>query len=188
MGLLEQLLLGCALAMDAFAVTISDAAAYAHERRRLWLLPVAFGLAQGLMPVLGYYAGSVAADLIEAYAGVLTLVVLGIIGGDMVWEGIRNLRGTASDDEKVEEGARLTVPTVFFQSIATAIDAFAVGVSLRAQGVDIFGAAVIICLATAAICAVALLLGRKAGDFLGHRAGIVGGVVLIAIGLKAFLS
>lgn len=188
MGIGEILLLGLALSADAFSVTISNMFVYgAESRRRLLLMPLFFGVFQGLMPLLGYYLGGVAASLIERYAGIVTLVILGIIGGNMVREGMEALLAPQEEAE-VSEAPRLTLGVLVFQAIATAIDAFAVGVSLRAQAVDIVSASLIICCTTALCCVVGLAIGRRLGRLLGDRAEVVGGIVLICIGLKAFLS
>lgn len=194
MVLLEIIVLGVALSADAFAVTISNTFVYASESRsRLMLMPLMFGLFQGLMPVAGYLLGGLAAEVIENYAGVITLVILGLVGGNMIREGVCALRGSGEQDGPEEPGAgpvarRLTLVTVLAQAIATAIDAFAVGVSLRAQAVSVVVAAPIIALTTFLCCVAALALGRKLGEVLGDRAQVAGGIVLVLIGLKAFLA
>lgn len=194
MGLLEIIVLGVALSADAFAVTISNTFVYASESHsRLMLMPLMFGLFQGLMPVAGYLLGGLAAEVIETYAGVITLVILGLVGGNMIREGVCALRGAGEQDGPEEPGAgpvarRLTLVTVLAQAIATAIDAFAVGVSLRAQAVSVVVAAPIIALTTFLCCVAALALGRKLGEVLGDRAQVAGGIVLVLIGLKAFLA
>lgn len=194
MGLLEIIVLGVALSADAFAVTISNTFVYASESRsRLMLMPLMFGLFQGLMPVAGYLLGGLAAEVIETYAGVITLVILGLVGGNMIREGVCALRGAGEQDGPEEPGAgpvarRLALVTVLAQAIATAIDAFAVGVSLRAQAVSVVVAAPVIALTTFLCCVAALALGRKLGEVLGDRAQVAGGVVLVLIGLKAFLA
>lgn len=194
MGLLEIIVLGVALSADAFAVTISNTFVYASESRsRLMLMPLMFGLFQGLMPVAGYLLGGLAAEVVETYAGVITLVILGLVGGNMIREGVCALRGAGEQDGPEEPGAgpvarRLTLVTVLAQAIATAIDAFAVGVSLRAQAVSVVVAAPIIALTTFLCCVVVLALGRKLGEVLGDRAQVAGGIVLVLIGLKAFLA
>lgn len=194
MGLLEIIVLGVALSADAFAVTISNTFVYASESRsRLMLMPLMFGLFQGLMPVAGYLLGGLAAEVIETYAGVITLVILGLVGGNMIREGVCALRGAGEQGGPEEPGAgpvarRLTLVTVLAQAIATAIDAFAVGVSLRAQAVSVVVAAPIIALTTFLCCVAALALGRKLGEVLGDRAQVAGGIVLVLIGLKAFLA
>lgn len=194
MGLLEIIVLGVALSADAFAVTISNTFVYASESRsRLMLMPLMFGLFQGLMPVAGYLLGGLAAEVIETYAGVITLVILGLVGGNMIREGVCARRGAGEQDGPEEPGAgpvarRLTLVTVLAQAIATAIDAFAVGVSLRAQAVSVVVAAPVIALTTFLCCVVALALGHKLGEVLGDRAQVAGGIVLVLIGLKAFLA
>lgn len=194
MVLLEIIVLGVALSADAFAVTISNTFVYASESRsRLMLMPLMFGLFQGLMPVAGYLLGGLAAEVIETYAGVITLVILGLVGGNMIREGVCALRGAGEQDGPEEPGAgpvarRLTLVTVLAQAIATAIDAFAVGVSLRARAVSVVVAAPIIALTTFLCCVAALALGRKLGEVLGDRAQVAGGIVLVLIGLKAFLA
>ena len=191
LGLLEIILLGVALSADAFAVTISNTFVYASEsKRRLVLMPVMFGLFQGLMPLLGYFVGGLAAEVIERYAGVITLVILGIVGGNMNREGAEALLHPG-EDEAEHAGPvakRLTMVTILAQAFATAIDAFAVGVSLRAQAVNIVVAASIIALTTFVLCLVALAMGRKLGEVLGDRAQVAGGIVLVLIGLKAFFA
>ena len=192
--LLEIIVLGVALSADAFAVTISNTFVYANESRsRFMLMPLMFGLFQGLMPVAGYLLGGLAAEVIETYAGVITLVILGLVGGNMIREGVCARRGAGEQGGPEEPGAgpvarRLTLVTVLAQAIATAIDAFAVGVSLRAQAVSVVVAAPIIALTTFLCCVVALALGRKLGEVLGDRAQVAGGIVLVLIGLKAFLA
>ena len=191
LGLLEIILLGVALSADAFAVTISNTFVYASEsKRRLVLMPVMFGLFQGLMPLLGYFVGGLAAEVIERYAGIITLVILGIVGGNMIREGAEALLHPG-EDEAEHAGPvakRLTMVTILAQAFATAIDAFAVGVSLRAQAVNIVVAASIIALTTFALCLAALAMGRKLGEVLGDRAQVAGGIVLVLIGLKAFFA
>ena len=186
-GVGEILLLGLALSADAFSVTISNMFVYGSEsKRRLLLMPLFFGVFQGLMPLLGYWLGGLAASLIERYAGIVTLVILGAIGGNMVREGMGAIMHPDEEDEAAA-APRLTLGLLVFQAIATAIDAFAVGVSLRAQAVEIFSASFIICCTTAACCIVALAIGRRLGRLLGDKAEVVGGIVLICIGLRAFL-
>lgn len=188
MSMVEIIVLGVALAMDAFAVTISNAFCYrGASRARLFVLPIAFGVFQGLMPLLGFFLGgiigNIIGNIIEAYAGIVTLVILGIIGGNMIKEGVSALRNP--EESCSIEAQRLTAGLILMQSVATSIDAFAVGVSLRAVNVDIALSAAIIALTTCACCFVALALGKRFGNVLGDRAQIVGGVVLVLIGLKA---
>lgn len=201
MSIIEIVILGVALAMDAFAVTISNVFCYrGASRARLLMLPIAFGLFQGLMPLLGYFLGGLVGDIIEQYAGIVTLIILGLIGGNMIKEGIQELREAKAsgevdatgagegDRDNSSDAAQLALKVVLIQAVATSIDAFAVGVSLRAASVNIVEAAGIITLTTFLCCLVALVIGKRFGTMLGERAEIVGGIVLVAIGVKALFS
>lgn len=196
MGLLEILMLGMALATDAFSVTISNTFAFDdHRVSRLMRMPLFFGLFQFGMPLAGYFVGGIAAELIEKYAGMVSLVILGFIGSNMLYSGYKALKEDASeeDEEEVQQGAQQSATTLsygklLFQAVATAIDAFAVGVSFRAHSVDILVASALFGIITAILCTIALFVGKKLGSLLGDRAEMVGGIVLILIGLKAFFG
>ena len=196
MGLLEILMLGMALATDAFSVTISNTFAFDdHRFSRLMRMPLFFGLFQFGMPLAGYFVGGIAAELIEKYAGMVSLVILGFIGSNMLYSGYKALKEDASeeDEEEVQQGAQQSATTLsygklLFQAVATAIDAFAVGVSFRAHSVDILVASALFGIITAILCTIALFIGKKLGSLLGDRAEMVGGIVLILIGLKAFFG
>lgn len=196
MGLLEILMLGVALATDAFSVTISNTFAFDdHRVSRLMRMPLFFGLFQFGMPLAGYFVGGIAAELIEKYAGMVSLVILGFIGSNMLYSGYKALKEDASeeDEEEVQQGAQQSATTLsygklLFQAVATAIDAFAVGVSFRAHSVDILVASALFGIITAILCTIALFIGKKLGSLLGDRAEMVGGIVLILIGLKAFFG
>lgn len=196
MGLLEILMLGMALATDAFSVTISNTFAFDdHRFSRLMRMPLFFGLFQFGMPLAGYFVGGIAAELIEKYAGIVSLVILGFIGSNMLYSGYKALKEDASEEDEEEaqqeaqQGATtLSYGKLVFQAVATAIDAFAVGVSFRAHSVDILVASTLFGIITAILCTIALFVGKKLGSLLGDRAEMVGGVVLILIGLKAFFG
>ena len=189
MGLLEILMLGVALATDAFSVTISNTFAFDdHKFSRLVRMPLFFGFFQFGMPFAGYFVGGIAANLIEKYAGIVSLVILGFIGSNMLYSGYKAFREDASEEEEEsqQDATTLSFGKLVFQAIATAIDAFAVGVSFRAHSVDILVASALFGIITAILCTIALFIGKKRGLLLGDRAEMVGGVVLILIGLKAF--
>jgi putative Mn2+ efflux pump MntP len=108
---------------------------------------------------------------------------LGFIGGKMIWDAYKE----SKEEEVLVHYECLTIPVLFFQAIATSIDALAVGVSFAALSINIVVAVSIIGITTAICCVVALLLGRRFGVALGNKATVVGGLVLIAIGIKALL-
>jgi putative Mn2+ efflux pump MntP len=187
MGIFEILLVGLALSMDAFAVTIANVFCFPDvARRRLLLMPLLFGVFQGIMPLLGYFAGSFAAPLIDAYAGIVSFLILGFIGGKMIRDGVIALRAAKSEGIICKRDvATMEFHMLLLQSVATSIDAFVVGVSFLAAGADIALAAPLVALTTAGCCLGALFLGKRFGVLLGDRAQILGGAVLVLIGIKA---
>ncbi|MEE1478684.1 MAG: manganese efflux pump MntP family protein [Eggerthellaceae bacterium] len=195
MTITELVLLGLALSMDAFAVTISNTFIYqGNSRARNILMPIAFGLFQGLMPCVGYILGRLVSDVISQYAGIITFAILGFIGAKMIWDALHE--EAEMDEESTQEGSSsnsghsgqiLTLPVLTLQAIATSIDALAVGVSFAALSVNVAFAAGTIALTTALTCGIALVVGRRFGNALGERATIIGGIVLILIGLKSLL-
>jgi putative Mn2+ efflux pump MntP len=196
MGFIEVVVIGLALSMDAFAVTISNSCAFPHASRSQRLAqPVVFGLFQGIMPLVGYLLGSFAAGVIDQYAGLVSLGILGFIGGRMVWGGSRALLALRKEGGADACGVCpvpaagsprvLSFGALLAQGVATSIDALIVGVSLLALDANIAVAAPLIAATTFVCCLVALVLGRRFGMLLGDKAEIAGGVVLILIGIKA---
>ncbi len=152
-------------------------------RSRRIAMPILFGAFQGAMPVIGYYAGSLASDFIESYAGIISLVILGAIGSKMIWDAFHE--DEAADEEAVRNHIGYSV--LLLQAVATSIDAFAVGVSFAATGADIWLAGGIIAACTFILCFAMLFVGRRFGAALGTKAQVIGGIILIAIGIKALL-
>lgn len=182
--LVQAVVLGVALAMDAMAVTLSNSLCEPDKPASKKLaMPVMFALFQMAMPIAGFFGGTLVAPLIEAYAGIVSLVILAFVGGKMVWEAVRELH-----EPEQCPATRLTCSTIFFEAIATSIDAFIVGVSLAAAGANIvlYGAAIGV--TTLLCCLIVLAIGRRLGAHFGPMAEIAGGIVLIIIGLRAFLS
>ena len=178
MSIFDIVSIGIGLSMDAAAVAIANVLGRPGMGRKKQLQMAAlFGLFQGLMPVLGFFAGSLFSSFISRYAGIVTLLVLGVIGGAMIKEGL-------CGGEKAD-CAPLTFRLLLMQAVATSIDAFAVGVTFCAEGANIFFAAPIIALTTLLCSGAAAALGKKCGPLLGGRAQLLGGVILILIGVKA---
>lgn len=183
-ALAESIVLGIALAMDAMAVTLSNSLCEPDMPLSKKLgMPIAFAAFQMGMPVLGYLGGTCIAEYIERYAGIVSLVILAFVGGKMIVEAVRELR-----EPEGCPTTRLTWGTIGMEAIATAIDAFVVGVSFAAEGKDVVLYCGMIGVTTLLCCLLVLALGRKLGNRFGSRAEVVGGVVLILIGLKGFLG
>jgi putative Mn2+ efflux pump MntP len=171
--------------MDAFAVSITNGMCYRMSPVKNALYSgVAFGLFQGLMPVIGYYAGATFSDAISSLDHWIALLVLGFIGGKMIWEAIKERRNPEACEVKT-----FTFKTLTIQAVATSIDALAVGVSLGLMpNVNIITAASLIAIVTFAFSFCGVLIGRRFGGWLQDKAEILGGAILILIGLKIFLE
>ena len=184
MRIWEILLIGVGLSMDAAAVSMTNTMIYTRlSRQKLLAIPVFFGFFQGLMPLLGYYTGFLFSDFISRYAGIIGLLILGVIGGKMIKDGICD-----DPEESFCSASGLTYRMLFFQAIATSIDAFAVGVSFAASGANIALSASLIAVTTFVCSLLALFVGKRFGNMLGSKAQILGGVILIAIGIKGMFS
>jgi putative Mn2+ efflux pump MntP len=182
MPLFSVLLVAVALALDACAVAVgARASGQARGSRALFRLSFHFGLFQGAMPVAGWFAGRLVAGAVAAFDHWLAFGVLAVIGGRMIHAGCADAPGTSRPDPS--RGI-----TLVMLSIATSIDALAVGFGLALAGVAIWTPAVVIGLVTAALVVVAAWLGDRLGARLGPRAEIVGGVILVLVGLRLLLS
>lgn len=183
MAFTELLLLAIGLSMDASAVSISNSLCIKKIRiRDVLKMALMFALFQGLMPLVGYFAANTFETVIEQFDHWIAFVLLTIIGGKMLHEAIK------ADANQECTIFSLTFKLLLVQAIATSIDALAVGVSLSALNVNIYYAISIISIVTLISCTVAILMSKRFGNLLGKRAGIVGGIILIIIGLKIFIE
>ena len=185
MTLTTLFFLALGLSMDAFAVSISNGICYRnYTKAQILSTAFAFGGFQGLMPILGYLAGSTVSHLIEGIDHYIALILLGYLGGRMIWEAATQMRHPEVDCPV--EG--FTYPRLLIQAVATSIDALAVGVTLAALDVNIVAAALFICCITFVCSLLGVGLGRRFGIALKARAEIFGGAILVLIGLKIFLE
>ncbi|MCM1043408.1 MAG: manganese efflux pump MntP family protein [Corallococcus sp.] len=180
------------LSADALAVTVSDALTYSGVGfKRKLLLPTVFGLMQGIMPLIGYGLGMLFEGYIEAVDHWIALVLLTILGVKMIVETAKELRsGKKSSDGAEEQSSVKTLGfgTILVQGVATSIDAMAVGITIAvAVNVNVFVSAAVIAAVTFAVCFAGLFVGKAAKYFKGY-AGIVGGAILIAVGIKIFVE
>jgi putative Mn2+ efflux pump MntP len=174
--------LALALAMDAFAVALGTGAVLSRlTGRHLFRLGFHFGLFQALMPVIGWLAGLTIMQWVEAWDHWIAFSLLAIIGGRMIYEAF-------SDKEKTDDRDPTKGLSLVLLSIATSIDALAVGFSLSVIGVSIWMPALVIGLVAGVLTIAGMLLGGRIGNRWGSRVEIFGGVVLIAIGIKILIE
>ena len=181
MSFIDIFLIGVALSMDAFAVSICKGLSVNKvEPRHLLTCGIYFGGFQALMPLIGFLLGFKFEKLIVSVDHWIAFVLLALIGGNMIKEAL-------SDDEE-EENASFSFKTMLPLAVATSIDALAVGISFAFLGVDIVEAAVLIGITTFVLSGVGVYVGNIFGAKYKSKAELVGGVVLILIGLKILLE
>lgn len=177
MNLLYTLLISFALALDAFSVSIAAGAFFGKTtKRQKFRLSFHFGLFQFLMPVAGWYAGSGLVKFIASFDHWVAFAILSFVGGRMIREGL------SSSSDEVQEDITLGL-SLLSLSIATSIDALAVGFSLCIVENNIFYPAIIIGLVAAGMSLLGIQFGEKLSGTIGKKATIAGGVMLILIGL-----
>jgi putative Mn2+ efflux pump MntP len=182
MGLATLLGLAFALALDAFAVALGAGLTLQPlTHRHVFRLSFHFGLFQALMPIAGWLAGAAVQERIGRYDHWVAFGLLAIVGGKAIWEA---LHGDADRPRRdPTRGWSLIV-----LSIATSIDALAVGLSLGVLGIRIWVPAVVIGGVCAAMTAIGMLLGWRVGAAWGRRVEVFGGLVLIVIGVKVLVQ
>lgn len=176
------LLTAVALSMDALAVSISNGMTIRDLKVRDALKTgLFFGAFQALMPAIGWLAGTSVRDLIVSVDHWVAFGLLALIGGKMIWDTFHE-----AQDGGVSNPTDTRVLLVM--AVATSIDALAVGISLAMEQVAIAPAALTIGLVTFSLSTMGVLLGKKLGDAFQKRAGCIGGVILVLIGLKILLE
>lgn len=182
----NNVLLGVGLAMDAFSVSLANGLSDPHMGwGRAGGIAGVFAFFQALMPMLGWVCVHTVVQyfsVLEASIPWIALALLGYIGGNMVCEGLRG-------GESEHSGGGLGLAALLMQGVATSIDALSVGFTIA--GYDLLMAlisALIISAVTFLICITGVRIGQVAGTRLSGKAGILGGVILIAIGLEIFIS
>lgn len=191
MLIFEMILLGIALSMDAAAVSMGDGLnePKMHFKKAL-LIALFFGLFQSIMPIIGFFLGIGFSNFISKIAPWVALIILSFLGINMIYETIKG--------EKEENKKSLTIKVLFFQSIATSIDALAVGVTFIALGMqfhniesinyNLWFSVFIIGILTFLISTISIYIGKKFGMLLSNKATLIGGLILLGIGLKIFIQ
>ena len=182
MGFTELLLLGVGLSMDAFAVSVCKGLAMKKATLKAELTcGVWFGGFQALMPLIGFYLGTLFAEAIQAFDHWVAFGLLALIGGNMLKEAL--------GEEEECPCADLSVKTMFLMAVATSIDALAVGISLAMVGdVNIWAAVSLIGVTTFALSAAGVAVGNVFGSRYEKKAEMAGGIILILLGVKILLE
>lgn len=174
-------LIAFALSMDSFAVSVANGLTIKKlNLKKILIIASALAFFQALMPLLGWLLGIGVNDYIKEFDHWIAFVLLSFIGGKMIYEGL-----TKNENEKETE---LKILTLFSQSIATSIDALAVGISFACLNLSITTPVAIIGVVTFGVALTGLYLGKFFGKKLGKSVEVIGGIVLIGIGLKILVE
>ncbi|MGI6637747.1 MAG: manganese efflux pump MntP family protein [Desulfobulbus sp.] len=183
MDLLSLLALALALAMDAFAVAMAAGVTIRPlSFRPCFRLSFHFGLFQALMPIVGWLAGLSLRSFVHSVSHWIAFGLLAAIGSHMI---VAALQADQDEQTSVDPSKGLTMVGL---SLATSIDALAVGLGLAILGVNIWIPALVIGLVASLATLLGLFLGNRAGRIWGNKVEIAGGIILILIGLRILLS
>lgn len=184
MGIWELLLLALSVSMDAFAVSMCKGLSVKKARlKECATCGVWFGGFQALMPLIGFFLGSLFAGKIETFDHWVAFGLLAIIGANMLKEVFEK------DCDCCDNNGDFSVKTMFLMAIATSIDALAVGISLAMTGgVNIYLAVLLIGVFTGTLSAIGVKIGNIFGSRYEKKAQFVGGAVLILLGIKILLE
>jgi putative Mn2+ efflux pump MntP len=178
MGTFEIIAMAFALAMDAFAVSIASGVVIQREKLRHALrIALFFGGFQAVMPLLGWLAGHGLKQFISGFDHWVAFALLTLVGCKMIYEAL-----------KLEPAERrpqvMGLPTLLVLSVATSLDALAVGLSLAFLHVAILVPVIVIGVVTFALSLIGVYVGDRFGHLFESKVEVVGGLVLIGIGLK----
>ena len=175
---ITALLTGIGLSMDAFAVSVCKGLKmHRINWKQVFIIALFFGAFQAIMPILGYWLGASFKEYIESFDHWIAFALLAFIGGKMAIEAFKK-------DDVEECSTAFNIKELFILSVATSIDALAVGIAFAIDDIKIISAATIIGITTFLLSALGVLIGHKFGVAFKSKAELAGGVILILIGFK----
>lgn len=181
MGAIEILLISIGLAMDAFAVSVCKGLAMKKMSwKKAIIIGLYFGIFQAVMPVIGYFLGTTFERFITNVDHWVAFILLVGIGINMVKE--------AFNKESENRNNNVDMKTMLVLSIATSIDALAIGITFACLKIHIVMPVITIGLITFIISVIGVKIGNQFGDKYGKKAEIMGGVILILLGIKILLE
>lgn len=182
MSIIEIALIGVGLAMDAFAVSICKGLAMRRMNyKKAIIIAAFFGVFQALMPALGYVLGTTFANKIAAIDHWIAFILLALIGANMIKEAL------SSDDDECQDDS-LRLGDLIMLSIATSIDALAVGITFAFFNVSLLLSVSMIGIITFIICVIGVKVGNVFGEKYKSKAKLAGGLILIVMGAKILID
>ncbi|MEF9990885.1 MAG: manganese efflux pump MntP family protein [Romboutsia sp.] len=190
MNLTAILFTSLALSMDAFAVSITKGMTIKKLTKGLGIkIALFFGLFQGGMPLMGWILGISFERYIKSIDHWIALILLSFLGYKMIGEFIKSRKEQELNIEvglSIDVEEELSIKELIMLSIATSIDALAVGISFAFLSVDIVNASISIGIITFLMCLIGVFVGNKIGDVFNGYAELIGGIILIIIGINIF--
>lgn len=187
--MLVYILAGISLSMDAFAIAVSSSICLPHMPMKLALrTSFMFGFFQFLMPVIGFFLGTSTIHFIEKFDHWVAFLLLSFIGIKMIVEAFEIKPNQSCSDDENKKTNITNFKTLFVLSIATSIDALAIGISYSIIKAPIWIASLLIGITTFIICMIGCEFGKRLGIKFEKSAVLVGGLVLIGIGTKILLE
>lgn len=181
--LIPLVLVAFGLSADCFAVALSSSvSSCSNSWPRVFRVAFSFGAFQALMPALGWLLGRTFVDFISGFDHWIAFALLGFVGGKMLYRSLRAREGREGVGDITRGWGLITM------SIATSIDALAVGLSLALLDTNVLLASLVIGVVAAGITATGFMVGRRAGKMMGRRAETLGGLILLAIAVRILLS
>ncbi len=184
MGFIELLLIAIGLSMDAFAVAICKGLSMKKIKyKNTFIIALFFGGFQGIMPFIGWLLGTRFERYITAYDHWVAFILLGIIGGKMIYEALQ------PEAESCEVFDEFNIKELFLLAIATSIDALAVGITFALlPNTNIVLSVFTIAIITFSLSFIGVIIGNKFGSKYKSKAELFGGIILVAIGIKILLE
>ncbi len=180
--------LSLSMSADAFAAAIGRGAQHRPTLPQALRSGLVFGMIEAITPLIGFALGVAAAGFVAAIDHWIAFGLLGAVGGKMIWEALKPDDEANEDETATGRAASRGLVALIATAVGTSIDAGAVGVGLALLGANIWLIAACIGFTTFALATLGLLIGKAAGRRLGKIVELVGGVALIALGLKILLE
>ena len=192
MSILDVILIGVALSIDACALTIANCTTYKSTltRKKEWYMPIAFAIFQGAMPLIGFLIGYLFRDYIGTVIKYISAGIFFILAGKIVFDIIRDAfkEKCIMEVKECKKTVQFTITLLLIQAVATSIDALSVGVTFIDLNFSVYLAVLIIAVITFTLVSLALFFGKYLGKLFGKYAEWVGAIILFAIAIKTLLE
>ncbi len=182
MTIIEFILISFALIIDSMIVCTVNGMTYKNiTHKQVCVIVFVFGITQGLFILWGHLVGLLFSSFMTQYSGIITAVIFSIIGLSKIKDSL------TQNTEEITVQDKLSYNVILVQAVATSLDAFAVGITFSLTAVNISLAITVITIVTIICSYISIKMGQKSSDLLGSKAGLIGGVFLLCIAVRAIL-